>query len=173
MRKDVIIIILCASVLLICGCKREKGCTYGDTVYNEETNECDCVNWKESEIPGLSIGTYNSVGAVRMNYDYRVKSYSEYPYYNRQGDTIKVFGWFWFGDIEGGIHGDTLPLIGAGSPTLTLLNIHDFVGLFDTKDTCFVTGVLEFQTPDGKKAVTEHAECFLVDYVLQVVDIHN
>ena len=192
MSKNVVIIMAMACALLVCGCNRQKECrknmVYNSQtedceceqgmVYNDETKRCDCYNQNVSEIPELVIDTYNSVFVVRRNFDYNIKSYDEYPYYGHHGDTLKVYGWFWESDDESldtVLFGDAEPWIGVDCPSLTLSNIRDFAGLFDKKDTCFLTGILEFPDFFDKKYSTEHTEeCYLMDdYVLRIVEIHN
>lgn len=177
MRKNVVILMAMTGVLLVCGCNRQKEC-YRNMVYNEESKRCDCFNRDKSEIPELSSNTYNSVLVVRRNFDYNVMSYSDYPYFKHQGDTLKVYGWFWESDDESldtVLFGDTEPWLGVDCPKVTLLNIRDFTGLFDKTDTCFLTGILEFPKHLGKNVSNEPTEeCFLMDdYVLRVVEIHN
>ncbi|MBR4912978.1 MAG: hypothetical protein IKZ54_09095 [Bacteroidales bacterium] len=192
MRKNVVILMAITGILLLCGCNRQMECyknmVYNSQtedceckqgmVYNEEAKRCDCFNRDKSEIPELSSNTYNSVRALRMNFDFNVMSYADYPYYNHQGDTLKVYGWFWESDDESldtVLFGDTKPWLGVDCPKLTLLNIWDFAGFYDKTDTCFLTGILEFPNHLGKNASNEHTEeCFLMDdYVLRVVEIHN
>lgn len=168
-----VIILVIGGVLLVYGCNRQKECRIG-MVYNSQTEDCDCFNRSVSEIPELSSDDYNSVLVLRWNFDYNVKSYTDYPYYSHQGDTIKVYGWFWE-DIDTILYGDTAPWIGVDCPRLKLSSIQDFAGLFDKKDTCFLTGILEYPNHLDKKAFTEPIEeCFLMDdYMLRVVEIHN
>jgi hypothetical protein len=162
-------------LLLGTGCNRIKDCGYSESthmVYNEQTKECECTNWDYSDICPLSETQYNSISLVRKNFDYYVKSVSEYPYFAHKGDTILVWGFIVGNDVYHLYESPVIPIGGDGIPCLDItgFNLSNNV---DAYDTVYVTGVLEFPTLSNEKIKRKQSDqCFLVDYVLRIIEIH-
>ena len=169
--RNVFIILL----LLGTGCNKNKDCGYsGSThmVYNEQTKDCECTNWDNSGSCPLSEIHYNSISLVRRNFDYYVKSMSEYPYFAHKGDTILVWGFIVGDDVYHLYESPVIPIGGDGIPYLDItgFNLLDNV---DAYDTVYVTGVIEFPALSNEKLIRKQSDqCCLVDYVLRIVEIH-
>lgn len=162
-------------LLLGTGCNRIKDCGYSESThmaYNEQTKECECTNWDYSDICPLSETQYNSISLVRKKFDYYVKSMSEYPYFAHEGDTILVWGFIVRDDVNRLYESSEIPIGGNGISYLDItgFNLLDNV---DANDTVYVTGVIEFPRLSNDKLVRKQSDqCFLVDYVLRIVEIH-
>lgn len=163
-------------LLLEVGCNRNNNCGYAENshmMYNEQTKECECVNWDADNIYPLSGNHYNSISSVRRNFDYYVKSISDYPYFAHNGDTVLTWG-FIIGDDENHLYEfPVIPIGGNGSPYLDIVGFNFFDNI-DICDTFYVTGVIEFPSLSSEELVQKKSDqCFLVDYVLRIIDIHH
>ena len=85
---------------------------------------------------------------------------------------------FWFGgfivgnDVYHLYESPVIPIGGDGIPCLDItgFNLSNNV---DAYDTVYVTGVLEFPTLSNEKIKRKQSDqCFLVDYVLRIIEIH-
>ena len=97
MKKKCLIVMATAIMLVIIpfiiGCKKSKNCYYGHDgiVYNPSTNDCECVNFFEGMELGTGYNTWNDVVHYMQYYSRADKP--NYPYYSREGDTVKTCGW--------------------------------------------------------------------------------
>jgi hypothetical protein len=97
---------------------------------------------------------------------------SEYPYFAHKGDTILAWGFIIGDDVYHLYESPVIPIGGDGVSYLDItgFNLLDNV---DAHDTVYVTGVIEFPALSNEKLIREQSDqCFLVDYVLRIVEIH-
>ncbi len=179
-----------ACVMLACGCNRQKDCTYGETVYNEETKECDCIQrYNQDNLPYLSESQYNNWEDVVAHYAYNVKSYAEYPYYQHEGKTFKVCGWVrHYNDEVMEVASDGMcaafdmsadSVTAFSSPYLysSLCHLEVQPSLLESVDMdrkCYITGTLTFDVYTDFIMMKHYpSSCCCPEFALRVAEIHN
>ena len=161
-KKNLILMafaIMVVAIPFIQGCEKKKNCYYGHDgiVYNPSTNDCECVNHFE----GMELDTgYNAwLDVVHYMQYYSRDDKPNYPYYSREGDTVKTCGWINHLDgqtllpnesdslyVQFEISDDSLAAMNAkrlSAPT----HIEGDLALFDGIDRdkkCYIKGIISF-----------------------------
>ena len=176
--------------MLLWGCNRQKDCTYGETVYNEETKECDCIQrHNQDNFPYLPESQYNNWEDVVTHYEYYVKKYSEYPYYHEEGKTYKVCGWIRHHNGEVvqmasdsvyaafGMCADSVTAFSSQNLFSSLCHLEVQPSLLDSVDMdrkCYITGTLTFDVYTAFVLMKYYPRsCCCPEFALRVTEIHN
>jgi len=195
MKKLTIIIV--ALIFVTVGCKRPKDCNYymEDTpqmVYNLETDECDCLPFTGIESLSSSYNDWKDVVSY-MRYMVRADKRATYPYYDREGDTVKVCGWIdhdgentlmcCLGDslqVQFTISGDSLTAFSAGrltSPNHIEGPLDMFEGV-DRERKCYITGIITFHPNSigweySPGDMDPSHNCTTPNFALRMIEIKN
>ena len=187
--------ILVVVIPFIQGCEKKKNCYYGHDgiVYNPSTNDCECVNHFE----GMELDTgYNAwLDVVHYMQYYSRDDKPNYPYYSREGDTVKTCGWINHLDgqtllpnesdslyVQFEISDDSLAAMNAkrlSAPT----HIEGDLALFDGIDRdkkCYLKGIITFHQQadylywlDGPADPEPSHNCSSANFALRLVEIRN
>lgn len=188
MKKISIVLVLAIIVFFSAGCNRQKECFYG-LVYNEETNECDCVQkGNRDNIPDITSEEYHNWEDVSAFYEYYVKSKEEYPYNQHEGNTLKVCGWInHYNGQAYHLSPDSLwAAIGLSSDSSAAFSASYFYSInsriecspilldsIDLDQKCFITGTLTFSPYYMFTMMTSQPGCYCPEFALRVTEIHN
>ena len=197
-KKNLILMALTIMVVVIPfiqGCEKKKNCYYGHDgiVYNPSTNDCECVNRFE----GMELDTgYNAwLDVVHYMQYYSRQDKPNYPYYSREGDTVKTCGWINHLDgqtllpnesdslyVQFEISDDSLAAMNAkrlSAPT----HIEGDLALFDGIDRdkkCYLKGIITFHQQadyldwlDGPADPEPSHNCSSANFALRLVEIRN
>lgn len=197
-KKNLILMTLAILVVVIPfiqGCEKKKNCYYGHDgiVYNPSTNDCECVNHFE----GMELDTgYNAwLDVVHYMQYYSRDDKPNYPYYSREGDTVKTCGWINHLDgqtllpnesdslyVQFEISDDSLAAMNAkrlSAPT----HIEGDLALFDGIDRdkkCYLKGIITFHQQadylywlDGPADPEPSHNCSSANFALRLVEIRN
>ena len=187
--------IMVVAIPFIQGCEKKKNCYYGHDgiVYNPSTNDCECVNHFE----GMELDTgYNAwLDVVHYMQYYSRDDKPNYPYYSREGDTVKTCGWINHLDgqtllpnesdslyVQFEISDDSLAAMNAkrlSAPT----HIEGDLALFDGIDRdkkCYLKGIITFHQQadylywlDGPADPEPSHNCSSANFALRLVEIRN
>jgi hypothetical protein len=188
--KKKLFYLMMTSAMLVCGCNRQKECTYGETVYNEETEECDCIQrHNQDNFPYLSDNQYYNWEDLVARYEYYVKQYFEYPYYHDEGKTFKVCGWVRHYNDEVmmlssdsmyaafGISADSVAAFSSQNLYSALCHLEVQPSLLDSVDMdrkCYITGTLTFDIYTAFVSMSYYPRsCCCPEFALRVTEIHN
>lgn len=107
--------------------------------------------YDQSEKPEIKKDEYNSCNAILANYIYVIDNANDFPYWEHQGDTVKVCGWVW---NERNLNYKILYLTDNPKDTikdcentgiaLGVFGLEEFPSDFDVSKKCYVTGKLWF-----------------------------
>ncbi|MBO7616603.1 MAG: hypothetical protein J6T22_05305 [Bacteroidales bacterium] len=197
-KKNLILMafaIMVVAIPFIQGCEKKKNCYYGHDgiVYNPSTNDCECVNHFE----GMELDTgYNAwLDVVHYMQYYSRDDKPNYPYYSREGDTVKTCGWINHLDgqtllpnesdslyVQFEISDDSLAAMNAkrlSAPT----HIEGDLALFDGIDRdkkCYLKGIITFHQQadylywlDGPADPEPSHNCSSANFALRLVEIRN
>ncbi len=196
MRKSVLSWIALAGLAFV-GCNKPIDCEYitGTDImeYDPVTKECDCVNNE----PLLALNTgYNDWGDFMryMVFYYRADKPQLYPYYSREGDTVRVCGWIAhdgdlsvaedIGDstlVQFDILDDSLSAMNAGRLT-SFYHIEGKKQLMDSIDRerkCYIDGVITFSPrphpnpPMSAIHSDPKFDCITADFSIRMFNIKN
>ena len=164
MKRNVITWIFLAGTILM-GCNRSVDCEYitGTDLmeYDPVTKECDCVN-NDSPLLALDTG-YNTWHNLKryMVFYYRADKPQQYPYYSREGESLRVCGWIAHdGDlsvaediedstlIQFDILDDSLSAMNAGRLT-SFCHVEgekELLEGIDRERKCYITGTITFNS---------------------------
>ena len=199
MKKKYLILMALAIMVVVIpfiqGCEKKKNCYYGHDgiVYNPSTNDCECVNHFE----GMELDTgYNAwLDVVHYMQYYSRDDKPNYPYYSREGDTVKTCGWINHLDgqtllpnesdslyVQFEISDDSLAAMNAkrlSAPT----HIEGDLALFDGIDRdkkCYLKGIITFHQQadylywlDGPADPEPSHNCSSANFALRLVEIRN
>ena len=197
-KKNLILMafaIMVVAIPFIQGCEKKKNCYYGHDgiVYKPSTNDCECVNHFE----GMELDTgYNAwLDVVHYMQYYSRDDKPNYPYYSREGDTVKTCGWINHLDgqtllpnesdslyVQFEISDDSLAAMNAkrlSAPT----HIEGDLALFDGIDRdkkCYLKGIITFHQQadylywlDGPADPEPSHNCSSANFALRLVEIRN
>ena len=197
-KKNLILMALAIMVVVIPfiqGCEKKKNCYYvhDGIVYNPSTNDCECVNYYE----GMELDTgYNAwLDVVHYMQYYSRDDKPNYPYYSREGDTVKTCGWInhWQGQtllpnesdslyVQFEISDDSLAAMNANRLSAPI-HIEGDLALFDGMDRdkkCYIKGIITFHQQadyldwlDGPADPEPSHNCSSVNFALRLVEIRN
>ena len=187
--------IMVVAIPFIQGCEKKKNCYYGHDgiVYNPSTNDCECVNHFEGM--ELDTGYYAWLDVVHYMQYYSRDDKPNYPYYSREGDTVKTCGWINHLDgqtllpnesdslyVQFEISDDSLAAMNAkhlSAPT----HIEGDLALFDGIDRdkkCYLKGIITFHQQadylywlDGPADPEPSHNCSSANFALRLVEIRN
>ena len=187
--------IMVVVIPFIQGCEKKKNCYYvhDGIVYNPSTNDCECVNYYE----GMELDTgYNAwLDVVHYMQYYSRDDKPNYPYYSREGDTVKTCGWInhWQGQtllpnesdslyVQFEISDDSLAAMNANRLSAPI-HIEGDLALFDGMDRdkkCYIKGIITFHQQadyldwlDGPADPEPSHNCSSVNFALRLVEIRN
>ena len=195
-KKDLILMalaIMVVVILFIQGCEKNKNCYYGHNgiVYNPLTNDCECVNYYE----GMELDTgYNSWSDIvhYMQY-YSRNDKPDYPYYSREGDTLKTCGWINHKDgqtsmvdesdslyVQFVISDDSITALNANSLSAPI-HIEGEKAFFegiDRNKKCYMKGIITFHPKsngwlDGPADPEPSHNCSTARFALRMIEIRN
>ena len=197
-KKNLILMafaIMVVAIPFIQGCEKKKNCYYGHDgiVYNPSTNDCECVNHFEGM--ELDTGYYAWLDVVHYMQYYSRDDKPNYPYYSREGDTVKTCGWINHLDgqtllpnesdslyVQFEISDDSLAAMNAkhlSAPT----HIEGDLALFDGIDRdkkCYLKGIITFHQQadylywlDGPADPEPSHNCSSANFALRLVEIRN
>jgi hypothetical protein len=195
-KKNLILMALVIMVVVIPfiqGCEKKKNCYYGHDgiVYNPLTNDCECVNYYE----GMELDTgYNSWSDIvhYMQY-YSRNDKPDYPYYSREGDTLKTCGWINHKDgqtlmvdesdslyVQFVISDDSITALNANSLSAPI-HIEGEKAFFegiDRNKKCFMKGIITFHPKsngwlDGPADPEPSHNCSTARFALRMIEIRN
>lgn len=195
-KKNLILMALAIMVVVIPfiqGCEKKKNCYYGHNgiVYNPLTNDCECVNYYE----GMELDTgYNSWSDIvhYMQY-YSRNDKPDYPYYSREGDTLKTCGWINHKDgqtlmvdesdslyVQFVISDDSITALNANSLSAPI-HIEGEKAFFegiDRNKKCFMKGIITFHPKsngwlDGPADPEPSHNCSTARFALRMIEIRN
>lgn len=195
-KKDLILMALAIMVVVIPfiqGCEKKKNCYYGHNgiVYNPLTDDCECVNYYE----GMELDTgYNSWSDIvhYMQY-YSRNDKPDYPYYSREGDTLKTCGWINHKDgqtlmvdesdslyVQFVISDDSITALNANSLSAPI-HIEGEKAFFegiDRNKKCFMKGIITFHPKsngwlDGPSDPEPSHNCSTARFALRMIEIRN
>mgnify|MGYP007092153831 CR=1 FL=1 len=199
MKKNLILMafaMMVVAIPFIQGCRKnqkQKNCFYGNNmmVYNPLTNDCECINYYE----GMELDTgYNAWDDVVHYMQYFTRSDKpDYPYYSREGDTVKTCGWINHCDGQTLLPNESDSLyvqFEISNDSLTAMNaylsgpihIEGDKALFDGIDQdkkCYIKGIITFhsQTDIGWEMGPADPEpshnCSSAIFALRLVEIRN
>lgn len=182
--------------LVITGCnKKTKNCYYGHDgiVYNPLTNDCECVNYYEGMVLETGYNSWIDVIHYMQYYSRGDKPY--YPYYSREGDTVKTCGWI--NHMDGhtlmGVEVDSLYVqFVISDDSLTAMNakrlsapIHiegekTFFEGIDRDKKCYIKGIITFHPKvddvwwfDGPADPEPSHNCTSARFALRMIEIRN
>lgn len=197
-KKNLILMafaIMVVAIPFIQGCEKKKNCYYGHDgiVYNPSTNDCECVNHFE----GMELDTgYNAwLDVVHYMQYYSRDDKPNYPYYSREGDTVKTCGWINHLDgqtllpnesdslyVQFEISDDSLAAMNAkrlSAPTHIEGNLALFDGI-DRDKKCYLKGIITFHQQadylywlDGPADPEPSHNCSSANFALRLVEIRN
>ena len=199
-KKNLILMafaMMVVAIPFIQGCRKnqkQKNCFYGNNmmVYNPLTNDCECINYYE----GMELDTgYNAWLDVAhyMQY-YSRQDKPNYPYYSREGDTVKTCGWINHCDgqtllpnesdslnVQFEISDDSLAAMNAKCLSAPI-HIEGDLALFDGIDRdkkCYIKGIISFHPKadelewDGPADPEPSHNCYSARFVLRMIEIRN
>ncbi|MCR5190165.1 MAG: hypothetical protein K6C07_01980 [Bacteroidales bacterium] len=196
MRRNVIIWTFFA-VLFLLGCNKPIDCKYTTGIdimeYDPVTKECDCVNNNPLLTLDTGYNTWNDFKRYMVFY-YRADKPYLYPYYSREGDTVRVCGWIAHDgslsvaeDIEDStliqfdILDDSLSAMNAGRLT-SICHIEGKKELLENIDherKCYITGTITFNPrPHPDLPFYAHPnepwrDCVSASFSVRMIEIKN
>ena len=198
-KKNLILMalaIMVVVILFIQGCEKKKNCYYGHNgiVYNPLTDDCECVNYYEGMELGTGYNTWNDVVHYMLYYSRADKP--NYPYYSREGDTVKTCGWINHVDgqtllpnesdslyVQFVISDDSLTAMNADFLS-ERIHIEGDMALFDGIDRdkkCYIKGIITFHPKasdlwwinDGPADPDPSHNCSSARFALRMIEIRN
>lgn len=190
MKRLMILLILIAFVVV--GCEKNKVCNYSGMAYNSLTDECECVNYYEGMVLDTGYNLWSDVVHYMQYYSRDDKPY--YPYYSREGDSVKVNGWINHKDgktlLEDEIDSRYVQFV-VSDDSITAMNakalsapIHIegektlFEGV-DQEKECYMKGVITFHPKSNNAWLVGPADpepshnCSTVNFALCIMEIKN
>lgn len=184
------------TILVITGCnKKTKNCYYGNDglAYNPSTDDCECVNYFE----GMELETgYNTwTDVVHYMQYYSREDKPNYPYYSREGDTVKTCGWINHVDgqtlmedevdslyVQFVISDDSLTAMNAKrlSAPIHIEGEKAFFEGIDRDKKCYIKGIITFHPKvndswwlDGPADPEPSHNCSTAKFALRLIEIEN
>lgn len=136
--------------------------------------------YDQSEKPEIKKDEYNSCNAILANYIYVIDNANDFPYWEHQGDTVKVCGWMVNKNISKGMlyltdnPKDTTINDELSSPWLGVevfgldLNLSDM----NFSKKCYVTGKLRFLHPIGGDGNPNKRYCYYYPLVINAISVY-
>jgi hypothetical protein len=186
-----ILMIIAMIIIVITGCKKNKCCNYGGMVYNSSTEECECVNYYEGMVLGSGYNSWSDIVHYMQYYSRNDKP--EYPYYSREGDTLKTCGWINHKDgqtlmvdqsdslyVQFIISDDSITALNANSLSAPI-HIEGEKAFFegiDREKKCYMKGIITFHPKsnswlDGPADPEPSHNCSTARFALRLIDIKN
>ncbi len=191
--KRIVIVIL--TILVVTGCEKSMNCNYGHDgmIYDSLTGGCECFNEYEGMVLESGYNSWIDIIHYMQYFSRGDKPY--YPYYSREGDTVKTCGWINHVDghslmedevdslyVQFEISDDSLTAMNAKrlSAPIHIEGEKAFFEGIDRDKKCYIKGIITFHPQakdlwwlDGPADPEPSYNCSSARFALRLIEIKN